>query len=105
MNAWSVGKGVLALLTLSLVERGLLDLDEPVRARWPDFAAEGKHDVTLRTLMSHRAGLPSVRRRLWSGCAARDRCPSDGGSDRAIAIAPRRSREAGAVRAGSSGIS
>jgi CubicO group peptidase (beta-lactamase class C family) len=54
----------LAILTLSLVERGLLSLDEPVCARWPEFAAGGKEAVTLRTLMSHRAGLPSVRARL-----------------------------------------
>ncbi len=67
VNAWSVGKGVLAMLTLTLVERGLLSLDEPVCLRWPEFAAAGKGDITLRTLMSHRAGLPSVRPRLAEG--------------------------------------
>lgn len=67
VNAWSVGKGVLALLTLTLVERGQLALDEPVRVRWPEFAAAGKHEITLRTLLSHRAGLPSVRARLPDG--------------------------------------
>ncbi len=64
VNAWSLGKGVLAMLVLSLVERGRLALDEPVRVRWPAFAAGGKQDVTLRTLLAHRAGLPSVRPRL-----------------------------------------
>jgi CubicO group peptidase (beta-lactamase class C family) len=78
VNAWSVGKGVLAMLSLTLVERGLLVLDEPLRVRWPEFAAAGKQDVTLRTLLCHGAGLPAVRRRLpdeiwqdWPGvCAA-----------------------------------
>jgi CubicO group peptidase (beta-lactamase class C family) len=64
VNAWSVGKGVLAMLALSLVERGQLRLDEPLRTRWPEFAAGGKQDVTLRTLLCHGAGLPSLRRRL-----------------------------------------
>ncbi len=61
VNAWSVGKGVLAILALALAERGRLDLDAPVAVRWPEFAAAGKGDLTLRTLMSHRAGLPAIR--------------------------------------------
>ncbi len=67
VNAWSVGKGVLAILALTLVERGLLVLDEPLRVRWPEFAAGGKEEVTLRTLLCHQAGLPSVRPRLAEG--------------------------------------
>jgi CubicO group peptidase (beta-lactamase class C family) len=46
---------------LALVERGLLDLDAPVPELWPEFAAEGKGDVTLRMMLAHRAGLPGVR--------------------------------------------
>ena len=64
VNAYSVGKGVLSLLVLGLVERGVLRLDARVAELWPEFAAEGKQDVTLRELMSHRAGLPSLRERL-----------------------------------------
>lgn len=61
VNAWSVGKGVISMLALYLVERGELSLDEPVAERWPAFAAEGKETVTLRILLAHQAGLPSVR--------------------------------------------
>jgi CubicO group peptidase (beta-lactamase class C family) len=66
-NAYSVGKGVTAVLVLTLVERGLLDLDAPVCDLWPEFAAEGKEEVTLRMMLAHRAGLPGVRTLLpWA---------------------------------------
>ncbi len=34
------------------------------RASWPEFAQEGKADITLRHVLAHRAGLPGVRARL-----------------------------------------
>jgi CubicO group peptidase (beta-lactamase class C family) len=64
VNLYSVGKGVLAMLTLMLIERGTLDLDKPVSDIWPEFAAGGKGGITLRTLLAHRGGLPAVRKRL-----------------------------------------
>jgi len=64
VNAYSVGKGLSAMLVLGLVERGELDLDAPVAAQWPAFARGGKSDVTLRMLLSHQAGLPGVRETL-----------------------------------------
>lgn len=67
VNAYSNGKGVLSLLVLSLVDEGVLDWDAPVASHWPEFAAEGKGDVTLRTLLTHRGGLPGVRERLPEG--------------------------------------
>jgi CubicO group peptidase (beta-lactamase class C family) len=44
-----------------LVERGLLDLDEPVATYWPEFAAAGKETLPVRYLLSHRAGLCGAR--------------------------------------------
>src|SRR5262249_16443019 len=64
VNAYSVGKGVVAMLVLALIERGEIALDGPVAAVWPGFAAAGKQAVTVRTLLSHGAGLPAVRERL-----------------------------------------
>jgi len=64
VNAYSVGKGVAAMLLLSSVEAGALDLDAPVARWWPEFAAEGKGQVKVRELASHQAGLPAVRERL-----------------------------------------
>src|SRR5919199_1243717 len=44
-----------------LADRGLLSYDEPVATYWPEFAAGGKERVTVRHLLTHRAGLSSVR--------------------------------------------
>jgi CubicO group peptidase (beta-lactamase class C family) len=67
VNAYSVGKGVTALLALRLVEQGTLDLDAPVSELWPEYAVEGKEATTLRMLLSHRGGQPGVREVLPEG--------------------------------------
>src|SRR5688572_29539692 len=64
VNAFSVGKGVVAMLALVLIERGDLSLDAPVARYWPEFGAAGKHAITVRALLAHRAGLPAIRERL-----------------------------------------
>jgi CubicO group peptidase (beta-lactamase class C family) len=61
---FSVAKAVTALCAHRLVDRGKLDLDAPVSRYWPEFAAQGKEGVTIRQLLSHRAGLPAVREPL-----------------------------------------
>lgn len=48
---------------LLLVERGQVDLDAPVARYWPEFAQNGKSEITVRVLLSHRAGLPSMEAR------------------------------------------
>lgn len=67
VNVFSIGKGVAAACVARLVGEGRLDLDSPVSAYWPEFAAAGKGAVTLRELCSHQAGLPAVRERLPEG--------------------------------------
>jgi CubicO group peptidase (beta-lactamase class C family) len=69
VNAYSVGKGLLAILSLRAVEAGWLDLDAPVADDWPGFGAAGKQAITFRDLLCHRAGLPAVRRRLPESAA------------------------------------
>ena len=44
-----------------LADRGLIDYDEPVATYWPEFAAAGKERITVRELLSHRAGLYDVQ--------------------------------------------
>jgi CubicO group peptidase (beta-lactamase class C family) len=61
---FSVGKAMVTTSLLMLVECGEVGLDVPVAAYWPEFAASGKAGVTVRMLLSHRAGLPAVRRSL-----------------------------------------
>ncbi len=54
---FSATKG-LAAMTLALVHsRGLLDYDERVSTYWPEFAQQGKDQVTVRQLLAHQAGL------------------------------------------------
>ncbi len=64
VDVFSVGKAMVALCVLILVERGQVDLDAPVATYWPQFSAQGKDDVRVRALLAHRAGLPAIRRDL-----------------------------------------
>jgi len=63
-NLFSCTKTFTAVTALQLVGEGKLDLDVPVTRYWPEFAAAGKERVTLRQLLSHRAGLPALREQL-----------------------------------------
>ncbi len=57
---FSTTKGATAVCANLLVQRGELDLDAPVVTYWPEFGAEGKENIPVRWLLSHRAGLPVV---------------------------------------------
>ena len=57
---FSASKAISALLLHKLVEDGRLSLDDRVAAYLPAFAAHGKHRVTLRELLGHRAGIPTL---------------------------------------------
>ncbi|WP_417512376.1 serine hydrolase domain-containing protein [Microbacterium sp.] len=54
---FSCTKGLLAILTHRLVERGLLDLDATVATYWPEFMTAGKAEISVSDLLTHRAGL------------------------------------------------
>ena len=45
-----------------LADRGLLDYDAPIAEYWPEFAANGKRDITTRTVLTHQVGLAQVPR-------------------------------------------
>jgi CubicO group peptidase (beta-lactamase class C family)/D-alanyl-D-alanine dipeptidase len=55
----SVSKLFTDMAVMQLVEAGVLDLDAPVQTWLPEFAPQNPDDtpITLRQLMSHRAGL------------------------------------------------
>ncbi|GLY91934.1 serine hydrolase domain-containing protein [Actinoallomurus iriomotensis] len=53
----SVTKGVVATCAHLLVQRGLLDLDAPVAAYWPEFARNGKETIRVGDVLAHRSGL------------------------------------------------
>lgn len=64
VNVFSTTKGITAICALRLVEAGLLDLDKPVAHYWPEFGENGKDKITVRHVLSHRAGLPAIREKL-----------------------------------------
>ena len=64
VNFYSVGKAFVALLALQLVDAGVIGLDDPIATVWPEFAAAGKDDATIRHALCHRAGVPAIRERL-----------------------------------------
>jgi len=64
VDVYSVGKAMLALLALQLVDDGRLALDQPVADVWPEFAAGGKAGATVAHALSHRAGVPAIRKPL-----------------------------------------
>jgi CubicO group peptidase (beta-lactamase class C family) len=54
---WSASKG-LAAMTLAIAHsRGWLNYEDRVCTYWPEFAQQGKEEVTVRQLLSHQAGL------------------------------------------------
>lgn len=59
--SFSTTKGVVATALHRLVDRGLVNYDEPVATYWPEFAANGKEHVTVGHLLSHSAGLHRLR--------------------------------------------
>ncbi len=59
--SFSTGKGVASTVLHRLAERNLVSYDAPVEQYWPEFGAAGKESITVRELMSHRAGLHKAR--------------------------------------------
>jgi CubicO group peptidase (beta-lactamase class C family) len=58
---FSGAKGLVAACLLMLLERGSLDLADPVHEHWPEFAANGKDRITVAEIASHRGRLPGIR--------------------------------------------
>lgn len=69
-NVWSTTKGMGALVCAMLVERGQMSYEDRVSKYWPEFAAEGKGNVTVGQMLSHQAGLcgPSVPTTIEEMC-------------------------------------
>jgi CubicO group peptidase (beta-lactamase class C family) len=62
--SFSTTKGVAATLLHVLVDRGLLDYDDPVARHWPEFAQAGKERITVRQVLSHQSGLYHIRQMI-----------------------------------------
>jgi len=59
-NVWSTTKTVTSLAALMLIDRGELDPAATVAKYWPEFAANGKQDVTVSQIMSHTSGVSGL---------------------------------------------
>lgn len=57
---FSSTKGIASLAVAHAHSRGLLDYEEKVAAYWPEFAQNGKANVTVRQLLSHQAGVSAI---------------------------------------------
>jgi len=60
VTMFSTTKGMSGLATAHAHSRGLFDYDEKVSTYWPEFAQNGKEEITVRTLLSHQAGLCAI---------------------------------------------
>ena len=58
---YSTGKGILATLAHILVSEGVLDYEQSIAHYWPEFAQNGKANITLRHVLSHQSGLFDIR--------------------------------------------
>ena len=57
---FSASKAITALLVHKLVEDGKLQLEDRVSQHIPEYGQRGKERTTIRQLLSHRAGIPTV---------------------------------------------
>jgi CubicO group peptidase (beta-lactamase class C family) len=58
---FSATKGMASTVIHRLADRGLIDYDAPVAHYWREFGANGKHELTVRQVMRHQAGLSGLR--------------------------------------------
>lgn len=54
---FSAAKGMVTTCLHMLAERGLVDLDAPVARYWPEFAANGKEQIPVSSVLAHTSGL------------------------------------------------
>jgi CubicO group peptidase (beta-lactamase class C family) len=60
-NLFSASKTVTAMLAHLLEDKRLVHLDDPVADYFPEFGRCGKRYITIRQILTHRAGIPTLR--------------------------------------------
>ncbi len=60
MCTMSAVKGPASICLHLLIDRGELELDQPVADVWPEFAQNGKGAITVRNVLTHQSGLPAL---------------------------------------------
>jgi CubicO group peptidase (beta-lactamase class C family) len=76
-SVFSVSKALVTTALHLQADRGLLSTDAPIADYWPEYAANGKSNITLRHVLQHRAGVPQMPSSLspermadWDGIVA-----------------------------------
>ena len=59
-NIFSASKAITAMVIHKLDEERLLHLEDPICEFIPEFGCHGKHRITIRHILSHRAGIPNL---------------------------------------------
>ncbi|MEM8986731.1 MAG: serine hydrolase domain-containing protein [Pseudomonadota bacterium] len=60
MCTMSAVKGPTSICLHLLIDRGELELNQPVADVWPEFAQNGKEAITIRNVLTHQSGLPAL---------------------------------------------
>jgi len=62
VNIFSASKAVTAMVIHLLDQEGFLHVNDPVSEYIPEFASHGKDRITIQHVLTHRAGIPNLRR-------------------------------------------
>jgi CubicO group peptidase (beta-lactamase class C family) len=77
-SIFSGTKGLTSTCVHLLADRGEIDLYAPVAQYWPEFAQNGKQDITVASVLGHRSGVIGPRTRLhWQDTTDWDRVCAD----------------------------
>lgn len=57
---FSTTKGITATVIHLLAERGKLGYEDRISDHWPEFAANGKKDITVRQALNHSSAIPQM---------------------------------------------
>jgi CubicO group peptidase (beta-lactamase class C family) len=60
----SSGKSVASILIGIMVDKGLLEYNEPVAKYWPEFAQNGKESIKVADIMRHEGGLHKLHKMM-----------------------------------------
>lgn len=70
-TAFSATKGMAAIVMMMLHDRGIIDVDAPVTAYWPEFGQSGKEGTLVRHVLNHTCGVVGLNDPAsfmdWSG--------------------------------------
>lgn len=57
---FSTTKGIASMAVAHAHSQGLFDYDDRMAQHWPEFGVNGKENVTIRQVFSHKAGLSAI---------------------------------------------